>query len=75
MSYQINQASAFIDISQVYGSTDTKASSLRTHVHGKLKVDIINEQQFSVQKQRNNSLFCDGRNDVSVCFDGGTMYG
>ena len=34
---QINQVTAFIDASNVYGSTDERASALRTHVAGRLK--------------------------------------
>jgi hypothetical protein len=34
---QINVDTAFLDLSQVYGSDDAKASALRTHAGGKLK--------------------------------------
>lgn len=68
----MNQASAFIDLSHVYGHTAEKAATLRSNVGGKLKIGIINGQEFCPQKERSGS-FCDGRNGVSVCFDTGNI--
>jgi hypothetical protein len=36
---QLNSDTAFIDGSMIYGSDDTKASILRSHVHGRLRTD------------------------------------
>lgn len=69
--FQVNQQTAFLDASQIYGSTVAKADSLRSHDLGKLKTDMIDGQEFCPQKQRNGS-FCDGRTNVTYCFDGGT---
>lgn len=37
---------------------------------GKLKTEIINEQEFCVQQKRNSTI-CNGRDNVCVCFDHG----
>ncbi|XP_022170860.1 peroxidase-like [Myzus persicae] len=70
----VNQQTAFLDASQIYGSTVAKADSLRSHDLGKLKTDMIDGQEFCPQKQRNGS-FCDGRTNVTYCFDGGDPRG
>lgn len=68
----MNQATSFIDASQLYGHTSDKASSIRCYDGGKLKTDIINGYEFCPQQKR-DSLTCDGRDDVSVCFEGGIV--
>ncbi|XP_025418034.1 peroxidase-like [Sipha flava] len=68
----INQATAFVDASQLYGHNNIKAASLRSNVDGKLKTEMINGQRFCVQQKR-NSTFCDGRDNVCVCFDHGDV--
>lgn len=69
----MNQATSFIDLSQLYGPTQSKANSLRTFKSGKLITDIINEHEFCPQLNRNGSLICDERDNVGVCFDGGII--
>ncbi|XP_027853265.2 peroxidase-like [Aphis gossypii] len=67
----MNQATSFIDASQLYGHTVDTAASIRTFNGGRLKTDIINGHQFCPQKRRYRSLLCDERNDVGVCFEAG----
>lgn len=69
----MNRASPFIDASQLYGHTPSKAATLRTYKDGKLNVDIINGHEFCPLLKRNQSLICDGRDNVRVCFDGGNI--
>lgn len=66
----MNQATAFIDASQLYGHTPEKAASLRTFIDGRLITEKINGQAFNPQQVRNGTA-CAGRNGVDVCFDGG----
>jgi len=69
----MNQQTAFVDASQLYGSTSEKADSLRSKHGGKLKTEKINGEKFGIQVQRNGSKFCGGRNNVTYCFDRGTV--
>lgn len=66
----MNQATAFIDASQLYGHTPEKAASLRTFIDGKLITKEINGQSFNPIQERNGTA-CAGRDRVAVCFDGG----
>nr|CAI5831137.1 unnamed protein product [Callosobruchus analis] len=43
---QLNQATHFLDGSQIYGSTANKTENLRTFYNGKLKVSKSNDAQF-----------------------------
>ncbi|XP_060868860.1 chorion peroxidase-like isoform X2 [Metopolophium dirhodum] len=67
----VNQQTAFVDASQVYGPTAAKADSLRSHKLGRLKTEMIDGQEFGAQDQRNGSTFCGGRTNVTYCFDRG----
>ncbi|XP_025198953.1 peroxidase-like [Melanaphis sacchari] len=67
----VNQQTAFVDASQLYGPTAAKAASLRSNKFGKLKTQEIDGQEFGVQVARNGSKFCSGRNNVTYCFDRG----
>jgi len=69
----MNQATSFIDASQLYGHTVDTAASIRTFTGGRLKTDIINGHQFCPQKQRYRSLLCDERDYVGVCFEAGNV--
>lgn len=55
----------------MYGPTDAKADSLRSHKSGRLKTEMIDGQEFGVQVQRNGSTLCSGRPNVKYCFDRG----
>lgn len=66
----MNHASSFIDSSQLYGHLPEKAASIRSYKGGKLITEIINGHNFCPQQKR-DSLSCDGRDNVSVCFDAG----
>lgn len=72
-NFQVNQQTAFIDLSQVYGPTIEKSESLRSHNLGRLKTEIIDGQEFGVQEQRKGSTACSGRPNVTYCFDRGTV--
>lgn len=69
----MNQQTAFVDASQLYGSTPQKAASLRSNKGGKLKTEEINGEKFGIQVQRNGSKFCGGRNNVTYCFNRGDI--
>jgi len=69
----MNQATSFIDASQLYGHTVNISASIRTFSGGRLKTDIINGYEFCPQKQRYGSLLCDERDDVGVCFEAGNV--
>lgn len=70
----MNQATSFIDASQLYGHTIDTAISIRTFNGGRLKTDIINGQEFCPQKKRYfGSFLCDEREDVGVCFEAGNV--
>lgn len=68
----MNQATSFIDSSQLYGHTSKKAASLRTYRDGRLITENINGQEFNPQQERNGTE-CVGRNNVDVCFSGGII--
>jgi len=72
-NFQVNQQTAFLDLSQVYGPTIEKADSLRSHTLGRLKTETIDGLEFGVQEKRNGSTFCSGRPNVTFCFDRGTV--
>lgn len=57
----------------MYGPTPQKAASLRSNQGGKLKTEKINGEKFGIQVQRNGSKFCGGRNNVTYCFNRGTV--
>jgi len=69
----LNQQTAFVDASQLYGPTPQKAASLRSNQGGKLKTEEIHGEKFGIQVQRNGSKFCGGRNNVTYCFNRGTV--
>jgi len=69
----MNQATSFIDASQLYGHKPVKSNSIRTFNGGRLKTDIINGNEFCPRKKRNGSLLCDERDNVGVCFDAGNV--
>lgn len=71
--FQLNQQTAFVDASQLYGPTPQKAASLRSNQGGKLKTEEIHGEKFGIQVQRNGSKFCGGRNNVTYCFNRGTV--
>ncbi|XP_050419700.1 peroxidase-like [Adelges cooleyi] len=65
------QTSQYIDASQVYGSNDSMAASLRTFRDGRLRSELVqNGQEFCPQRRRMSSV-CDGRQNVGVCYDAG----
>lgn len=66
----MNQATSFIDASQLYGHTSSKARTLRTFKDGKLITSVRHGQHYTPLLKRNN-LFCNDRDNVKVCFDGG----
>lgn len=66
----MNQATAFIDASQLYGHTADKARTIRNEKDGKLITSVINGQHYCPLLKRND-LFCDGRDNVQACCDGG----
>ncbi|CAI6343920.1 unnamed protein product [Macrosiphum euphorbiae] len=67
----MNQATAFIDASQLYGHKQDTAESIRSFDGGKLKTDIINGHEFCPRKKRQGSLICDDRENVNICFEAG----
>uniref|UniRef100_A0A2S2PK29 Peroxidase n=1 Tax=Schizaphis graminum TaxID=13262 RepID=A0A2S2PK29_SCHGA len=67
----MNQATSFIDASQLYGHNQDTADSIRSFDGGRLKTDIINGREFCPQKKRYGSLLCDERENVRVCFEAG----
>jgi len=69
----MNQATSFIDSSQLYGHKSVKANSIRSFKGGRLITDTINENEYCPQRKRNGSLLCDGRNNVGVCFEAGNL--
>lgn len=70
----MNQATSFIDASQLYGHKPDTVSSIRSFDGGKLKTDIINGHEFCPLKKRHGSLLCDDRDDVGVCFEAGNIF-
>jgi len=71
---QMNQATSFIDASQLYGHKLDTAASIRLFDGGKLKTDIINGHEFCPQKKRYGSLLCDDRDNVGICFEAGNIF-
>lgn len=67
----MNVATVFVDASHMYGHRDDIADGLRSHECGKIRTGNINGKTFMCQKKRHGSSSCDGRLNVSVCFDGG----
>jgi len=67
----MNQASPFIDSSQLYGHNLDKANSIRSFNGGRLLTDVINENEYCPLRKRKGSLVCDGRDNVGVCFEAG----
>lgn len=67
----MNQATSFIDSSQLYGHNLAKANSIRSFNGGRLLTDVINENEYCPLRKRNGSLLCDGRDNVDVCFETG----
>ncbi|XP_060868199.1 peroxidase-like [Metopolophium dirhodum] len=66
----MNQATSYIDSSQLYGHTSAKANSMRSFNGGRLLTEVINENEYCPLRKRNGSLLCDGRDNVTVCFKG-----
>lgn len=66
----MNQATAFIDASQLYGHTTSKAKTIRTRTDGKLITSVKNGQHYCPLLKRND-LFCNDRDNVQACCDGG----
>ncbi|XP_022170843.1 peroxidase-like isoform X2 [Myzus persicae] len=67
----MNQATSFIDASQLYGHKLDKANSIRSFNGGRLLTDVINENEYCPLRKRKGSLVCDGRDNVDVCFEAG----
>jgi hypothetical protein len=67
----MNQATSFIDSSQLYGHQSNKADSIRTFNGGKLITDVVDGNQFCPLRKRAGSLLCDGRANVGYCFEAG----
>jgi len=66
----MNQATSYIDASQLYGHTSAKANSMRSFKGGRLLTEVINENEYCPLRKRSGSLLCDGRDNVTVCFKG-----
>lgn len=66
----MNQATAFIDASQLYGHTSSKARTIRTQTGGKLITSVRKGQHYCPLLRRND-LFCNDRDNVQACCDGG----
>lgn len=70
------EVSQYIDGSQIYGSSDTIATGLRTFINGKLRSDIVKGNQntgveeFCPQVNR-TTLECDSSTNSRVCFQAG----
>ncbi|VEN48807.1 unnamed protein product [Callosobruchus maculatus] len=67
---QLNQATHFLDGSQIYGSTANKTESLRTFYNGKLKVSKSNDAQFPPLSS-DPTKDCLVSSDSDVCFTSG----
>lgn len=72
------EVSQYIDGSQIYGSSDDVATSLRSFVNGKLRSDILkNNQKTSVEEfcpQANRTtLQCGMSTNSRVCFQAGRL--
>ncbi|XP_022166792.1 peroxidase-like isoform X2 [Myzus persicae] len=72
------EVSQYIDGSQIYGSTDTIAAGLRSFMNGKLRSDIVKDNQntrveeFCPQVNRTTSK-CDSSTNSRVCFLAGDI--
>lgn len=70
------EVSQYIDGSQIYGSSDTIAAGLRSFISGRLRSDILKNNQntqveeFCPQVNR-TTLQCDSSTNSRVCFQAG----
>ncbi|XP_074028960.1 salivary peroxidase/catechol oxidase isoform X2 [Leptinotarsa decemlineata] len=67
---QINQATHYLDGSQIYGATFEKSSNLRTHVDGKLKAITIQGEEY-LPLSANPTEDCQVDTNTSLCFISG----
>lgn len=67
---QVNQATHFIDASNVYGSNDRKAHSLRTFVDGQLETTQRQERSF-LPLSENPTQDCQVTSGEALCFASG----
>lgn len=70
------EVSQYIDGSQVYGSSDVMAASLRSFVNGKLRSDILLSNQKTYKEEfcpqvNRTSLQCGTSTNSRVCFQAG----
>ncbi|KAF6029143.1 hypothetical protein EB796_012540 [Bugula neritina] len=70
--YQLNDITAYVDGSQVYGSSNTKADSLRTFVGGKLNSSLHNGQE-RLPLAKDNPPSCSADPENECHFDAGDV--
>ncbi|CAG2114532.1 unnamed protein product, partial [Medioppia subpectinata] len=68
---QLNQLTAYLDASNIYGSTEDRMRSLRSGRRGRLRVSIVNKRQF-LPFDSNGTNFCGiPREERLQCFVAG----
>ncbi|XP_050540458.1 peroxidase-like isoform X2 [Daktulosphaira vitifoliae] len=65
------QSTQYIDLSHIYGNSDSESMSLRTQNGGLLRSDIQSNGLEFCPQQKRSTTNCGGRDGVDVCYEAG----